>query len=101
FWGVFLSMSAFTGHSLIIPPDASMTSTNFVYRNIFIGTGMQVRFMNPKEGSMQILCVGTNGHCLSGGNAPDELRAPGLRLLPGQAQTIKFPLPGTYPVWSL
>lgn len=101
FWGVFLSLNVATGHSLITPADAPITGTNFVYRNIFIVTGTQVRFMNPKEGRMQVLCVETGGHCLSDGNGPDELRAPGLRLLPSQAQTITFPLPGTYTVWSL
>lgn len=82
------------------PADALMTRTSFVYQHIHIAQDRQVRFINPKEGNIQMLCVGANKRCLLDENAPDELQAPGLRLLPGQTKTVQFLIPGTYTVLS-
>lgn len=86
---------------LIMPTEAVMTRSNFVYQNIFITQGYSVRFTNPREGRIQVLCVGTHERCTSTTEIPDELRSPGRRLLPGYTLMIQFLSPGTYPVISL
>jgi hypothetical protein len=109
-WAITLGMTVFLGATLSLAVDtvlightidAPMTRTGFVYRQLFLLAGQQVRFINPPGASLQVLCVGTKGHCLANAQAPDDLSAPGLRLLPSQAKTVTFPIPGDYPVVSL
>ncbi len=98
--GLFLLIAIFM-FGLIIPADALMTRTRFVYQNLYTGPNLPVRFVNPSDGNVQVLCVGTDGKCLAGEDIPDALRSPGLRLLPGQTRVIAFSSPGDYAVQSL
>ncbi len=99
--GIFVMLIG--GILLISEPivDAPMTRAGFVYQHITLVENERVRFINPGNGNIQVLCVGNGEECLAGNGIPDELAAPGLRLLPGQASVVTFHVAGDYPVRSL
>ena len=97
FGGVIAVLIFSAEHSF---PEVDMARTAFTQTSVDASTGAHVHFVNPSNGMVQILCVGTNGHCAGVGLDPRKLLGTGLRVAPGQTVTVVFPDSGDFPITS-
>jgi hypothetical protein len=87
----------------LFTPEADMTRSDFVQSDISLQTGSSVTFVNPADGVLQVLCIGTNQQCNSDpgsfDNGPSQLYQ-GLRVLPGQEVSVVFDIEDDYHITS-
>lgn len=75
-----------------------LEATNFSVACTNVKSGTSVQFVEAHGSPQHILCLGTNQQCSSNASGPQQLRAPGLTVGPGQSQSVTFSSPGTYQV---
>lgn len=90
----------FISSSNSIQPTTEMTRSSFTPATLNIFTGETVYFRNT-SGIIQTLCVGSHRECANpNATAPEQLRAPGLSIQPGQTINLVFDTSGTYQIIS-
>ena len=82
------------------PPEVDLTARGFSQTSITIMEGDTVNFVDPSSGVTQMLCLGQDRVCSRYAFDPPALKGPGLKIAPGQSESVSFTLEGTYQVTS-
>jgi hypothetical protein len=77
-------------------PEAAITADGIVPAHIKMPVGWSVSFIDPPDGTAEVLVVG--GDASPG--APRELLGDGLALKPGDTVRVAFKMAGRYPIGS-
>ena len=87
------------------PQEVDILPTGFTTQKLEINEGETIHFVNRSPSVVQFLCLGSNMHCDSFAFQsvqlpPPELKSPGVRIAPQQAQDILFDTDGTFQITS-
>jgi hypothetical protein len=75
-----------------------LNQTGVSQQEVSISKGDTMRFANPAPGISRRLCLATHLECIKTINGPEQLKAPGAVIAPGQTLHVRFPTPGNYQV---